>query len=240
VFTEIFYQSNIDFLNAKNGKNKSLGYTFSTLYAAGEVYIGSTIDTLTAQSFYNPHIVTIFQQILVGKSERKSETEDPEQEMQDMFDERLEQSNLWQIMVPEEFANQSYGKLFKHLLDRNLVALGLYRLPGATDNKKPYCYTNPDPKTIITYKDRVFVLGKEIPDDIALDMKYTNKYDEDNKERNTKKLLAKKNKQLMAKHSAQIFYGINEAEQIVQEGVQKNSPRGQSAPRTIYYAGSSQ
>ncbi len=78
VFTEIFYQSNIDFLNKKRDKNKSLGYNFSALYAAGEVYIASTIDTLTAQSFYNPHIITIFQQILVGKGEKKSETEDPE------------------------------------------------------------------------------------------------------------------------------------------------------------------
>lgn len=55
-----------------------MGYNFSSHYAAGEVYIASTIDTLTAQSFYNPHIITIFQQILVGKGERKSETEDPE------------------------------------------------------------------------------------------------------------------------------------------------------------------
>jgi hypothetical protein len=55
-----------------------LGYEFSTIYAAGEVYTASTIDTLTAQSFYNPHIVTIFQQILVGKGDKKSETDDTE------------------------------------------------------------------------------------------------------------------------------------------------------------------
>jgi hypothetical protein len=61
VFAEIFYQSNIDFLNSKPSKNKALGYNFSSHYAAGEVYIASTIDTLTAQSFYNPHIITIFQ-----------------------------------------------------------------------------------------------------------------------------------------------------------------------------------
>jgi predicted DNA-binding protein (MmcQ/YjbR family) len=64
--------------------------------------------------------------------------------------------------------------LFKHLLEKNLVAIGLYRLPGATDNKYPYCYTNPDPKTSITYKDRVFVLGKEIPNDLIIDVKQSN------------------------------------------------------------------
>ena len=51
------------------------------------------------------------------------------------------------------------------------MSIGLYRLAGATDNRAAYCYTNPDSGTIITYMDRVFVLGKEIPDDISLDIK---------------------------------------------------------------------
>jgi hypothetical protein len=66
------------------------------------------------------------------------------------FDERLSQGNLWQIAVPEECVNKTYDKLFKFLLDRNLVALGLYRLPGANDNKYSYVYCNPDQKTNIT------------------------------------------------------------------------------------------
>ena len=67
ILTEIYYQSNIDFLLPK-GKTHD-GFSFSTLYAAGEVYIASTIDTLTAQAFFNPHIVTIVQQILVGRGD---------------------------------------------------------------------------------------------------------------------------------------------------------------------------
>ena len=55
------------------------------------------------------------------------------------------------------------------------MAIGLYRLPGATDNRRPYCYTNPDPKTLITNKDRVFVLGVEIPNDLLLDVKRAKK-----------------------------------------------------------------
>ena len=41
-------------------------YEFYPLYAAGEVYISSTIDTLTCQAYYNPHIVTILQQLLTS------------------------------------------------------------------------------------------------------------------------------------------------------------------------------
>ena len=77
-------------------------------------------------------------------------------------------------MVPEECVNKTYEKLFRHLLERNLIPIGLYRLPMANDNFYPYVYTNPQPKTTITYKDRVFVLGKDIPKDLILDYNIEN------------------------------------------------------------------
>jgi|TARA_B110001450_G_C17569657_1_gene460257 hypothetical protein len=66
-------------------------YQLSTLYAAGEVYISAIIDTLTCQSYFNKHIVTILQQILKGESE-----EDDEQ-LRNMMKAHpdLTQSNLW-------------------------------------------------------------------------------------------------------------------------------------------------
>lgn len=47
--------------------------------------------------------------------------------------------------------------------------MALYRLRGATDNKYPYVYTNPDKDTVITHRDRVFVLGVDIPDELQGD-----------------------------------------------------------------------
>lgn len=41
--------------------------------------------------------------------------------------------------------------------------MGLYRLRGATDNEYPYVYTNPLFETVVTQRDRVFVLGVEVP-----------------------------------------------------------------------------
>lgn len=55
-----------------------------------------------------------------------------------------------------------------------MVVLGLYRLPGANDNKYPYVYSNPDPKLNITIRDRVFVLGKHIPRDLIIDFNHDN------------------------------------------------------------------
>jgi hypothetical protein len=48
-------------------------------------------------------------------------------------------------------------------LDDKLIALGLYRLRGATDNEYPYVYTNPLFETVVTHRDKVFVLGVEVP-----------------------------------------------------------------------------
>lgn len=59
------------------------------------------------------------------------------------------------------------GKTFEHLfltlLEDKLITLGLYRLKGATDNSYPYVYTNPTYDTLITHRDRAFVLGVEVP-----------------------------------------------------------------------------
>lgn len=52
------------------------------------------------------------------------------------------------------------------LLDKKLITLGLYRLKGATDNNYPYVYTNPKFDTLITHRDKAFVLGVDIPNDV--------------------------------------------------------------------------
>ena len=42
-------------------------------------------------------------------------------------------------------------------------------MPMATDNNFPYVYCNPNQKTNVTQKDRVFVLGRLIPKDLIID-----------------------------------------------------------------------
>ena len=151
IITELVYNSNIDFLLPK--KNKYKIYTLSTLFASGEVYISSIIDTITAQSYYNPHIVSLLSLILKGAEKNKKTTK-----WVNNFED-LTQSNLWQIPAPEGLYNKTFNDLFLFLLDKDLIALALYRLPGATDNKFPYVWTNPEGATI-TNQDRVFVLAK--------------------------------------------------------------------------------
>ena len=63
---------------------------------------------------------------------------------------------------------RTFGELFDYLVEeRNLIPLGLYRLPGATDNIHPYVFTNPGKDIKLTHRDRVFVLAYNIPKDLC-------------------------------------------------------------------------
>ena len=135
-------------------------YTFSTLFASGEVYISSIIDTITAQSYYNSHIVSLLNLILKGAEKQ--------QKAMKMFKD-LTHSNLWQIPAPEGLYNKTFNDLFLFMLENNLIAIALYRMPGATDNKFPYVWTNPEGATV-TNQDRVFVLGEKIPKNLNLNI----------------------------------------------------------------------
>lgn len=65
--------------------------------------------------------------------------------------------------MPESCVDKTFEHLFLTLLEDKLIALGIYRLKGATDNEYPYVYTGPSPDTIVTHKDKVFVLGSAVP-----------------------------------------------------------------------------
>mmetsp|Transcript_13887 Transcript_13887/g.18949 ORF Transcript_13887/g.18949 Transcript_13887/m.18949 type:complete len:100 (+) Transcript_13887:1052-1351(+) len=83
----------------------------------------------------------------------------------------LLQSNLWQIPVPENCIGKTFEHLFNTLLDRKLVTMALYRLRrGLNGNESPYVVTNPEAETIITHRDRAFVLGIEVPFDLQGDI----------------------------------------------------------------------
>lgn len=80
-------------------------------------------------------------------------------------------SNLWQIPVPESCIGKNFEYLFNTLLDSKLVTMALYRLKrGMSGNESPYVVTNPDASTIITHRDKAFVLGIEIPTELQGDI----------------------------------------------------------------------
>eukprot|EP01022_Parablepharisma_sp_SALTPOND_P016481 TRINITY_DN2420_c0_g1_i1.p1 TRINITY_DN2420_c0_g1~~TRINITY_DN2420_c0_g1_i1.p1 ORF type:complete len:1016 (+),score=87.41 TRINITY_DN2420_c0_g1_i1:1170-4217(+) len=155
IILELANPANIKYLELR-GRDYEGDFDFSPVFAAGDVYTYSIIDTLTAQAYFNPHIVTIFHQLLRGLDSKSTLVRSAKE---------LKQGKLLQIPVPEEFINKQFRELFLYLLDTyNLLPLGIYRMPGATDNRYPYVYTNPDPECRLSHKDKVFVLGKKKPE----------------------------------------------------------------------------
>jgi hypothetical protein len=68
------------------------------------------------------------------------------------------------LPVPKAFYNKEFKKLFKYLIKKqNILCLGLYRLTNCKDNKFPYIVTNPDPSTILSERDLVFILSQYNP-----------------------------------------------------------------------------
>lgn len=95
---------------------------------------------------------------------------------------------MWQIPIPEDylvifkiklclyFQNKTFGDLFNYLAaERELIPLGLYRymsqfvsliffrLPGSTDNKYPYVYTNPPATVLIKFGLFLTLIDKANP-----------------------------------------------------------------------------
>ena len=59
---------------------------------------------------------------------------------------------------------QTFEKIFEYLIrQHNILAIGLYRKVGAKDNSHPYVVTNPDPETILTKFDTLFILSEKSP-----------------------------------------------------------------------------
>ena len=158
VMTELVYDSNIEFLLPDNELKKfdrlETNYVNTSVFSSGEVYVSSLIDTLTCQAFYNKHIVTIIDQLLTGG--RNGLNHNISYICQSVG---LKSSNLWHMDIPTKFIDKTFLELFTSFCDQGIIALGLYRLPGARDNNYPYVYTKPNPNTILTHRDKIFVLS---------------------------------------------------------------------------------
>ena len=158
IMTELIFESNIEYLlpqyEISHLNPDNINYNITSVFSSGEVYINSIIDSLTAQAYYNKHIVTIVHQLLTGGKNSANNTIRKICE-----DVGLKSSNFWQTNIPEKFINKTFGELYDEFCENNLVILGIYRLQGARDNNTGYIYTKPKVDTLVTHRDKAFVLA---------------------------------------------------------------------------------
>ena len=125
---------------------KKYGVYHTEIYAMGETYISSVMDTLIAQAFYNNALISVLDQVIVGNSSGGNDLE--------------ENCNLFPLRVPTTYIGRTFSELFNYLCEKKaIIALGLYRYAEQATTK-PYIVTNPPEDLALTDRDLVFVLSK--------------------------------------------------------------------------------
>ena len=143
---------NMSHINDEIEDNKeNLVYELTPVFAAGEVYLPSLVDKITAQILYNSNLLSILNLLLIG--EKKPE-KISDKKLAQMFD--IEGTNLF--LIPSEPRNESFGDMFHRLLYKyNMISIALYR--KNVTQKFYYVYINPKETTLIRDTDMIFVLS---------------------------------------------------------------------------------
>lgn len=177
IVVEIFNSQNISYLDAHNVI--AAHYRSSRPFAAGSIFAAAALDSLVCQAYFNPLIVKIVRKLSTGVDTIDKVdllTQTLSQELQKAGKEsevvsarknsilnRVIESSLYSINLPEDTANKTYGNLFQVLAKQSIIPLGLLRSRGAVKLESSlsdcYVYTNPNRSTIVYPSDKIFVLS---------------------------------------------------------------------------------
>ena len=150
-----FYENTQSHINDENEEynKENLLYEITPIFAAGEVYLPSLVDKITAQLFYNSNLLTIINLLLVGEKQPEKKSD---QKLEKMIN--FKGTNLF--LIPSEPRNESFGDMFNRLLFKyNIISIALYR-KNVSENFY-YVYTNPRETTLIRDTDMIFVLSRK-------------------------------------------------------------------------------
>lgn len=93
-------------------------FTLLGPFAAGAVYVDSLQDKLAVQAYYNPNLLRVIRELVVGQAEEETYQEP-----------NVTPSHLTFTPVPARFHGKSYIQLFQYLISKQMqIPLGLYRL----------------------------------------------------------------------------------------------------------------
>ena len=159
----------IGYLSATGDENIDLhGFWLNEAFASGELYISSMLDTLICQAFYDPYILNIISQLMLGESTFKF----PEETLNRLNKHKFLNSslNLYKIKeLLEKFKYQnneitkkiSFKLIFEFLVDKNMVPIGILRTSSDYYRQK-YVFLAPSKETLIDYEnDGIYVISSE-------------------------------------------------------------------------------
>ena len=174
IIADLISSKAIGFISTLGDEHMDIfGYWLNEAFASGELYISSMLDTIICQAFYNPYILNIISQLMLGESSFKF----PEEILN-----RLEQLkyiksslNLYKIKeVLEKFrynqevpaSKMTFKILFEFLIEKNMIPIGILRGPTSSYSQK-YVFLAPNKEVLINLeKDEVYVISSEEEQDI--------------------------------------------------------------------------
>ena len=173
IIAELISVSALSFLNSEdNDENiiKEQGYWLSPSFAVGEIFIGSMLDTLICQAFYNPFITNIIKQLIMGSAGSNFSVN-----FQNKLNEKkISQSTLYLLPIKDELIrlgirdiqkNMIYRELFDLFVKNNIVPIGLYRNNSnffMEEINQSYVYMCPGKDDLVdTGKDKIYILANE-------------------------------------------------------------------------------
>ena len=183
IIADLISSNSIGYINNTGGENMdNFGFWLNEAFASGELYISSMLDTLICQSFYNPYILNIIYQLMLGESAFKF----PEQTLNRLNKFKLIKSslNLYKIndLLEKYKYNQdmnnskiSFKVLFEFLVEKNMIPIGVLRT-NALNNQR-FVYLAPAREVMINIeKDEIYVICSEEGQDLEEQKKNFEQY----------------------------------------------------------------
>ncbi|CAG8578815.1 11864_t:CDS:10, partial [Ambispora gerdemannii] len=120
VFVEFVHTDNMKFMSEDTAAiDKEMQAHHSPAFMAGTCFSLSMLDSIICQSYYQPHIVAIIHQMLFGAP--------PLQLPSGTILSAPAHSHVFQIPMPQAYVGAQYCELFRDMLGKKVVPLGLYR-----------------------------------------------------------------------------------------------------------------
>lgn len=103
-------------------------YDQTPVFASGEVYLSSLMDSLICQAYYNTALIIVLKQLIIGEAKKTTNQGSKRFKIQDTDFSHVPTSNLYHIKVPKYYHGKRYSKLFDNLTTRRyMIPLGLFR-----------------------------------------------------------------------------------------------------------------
>ncbi|KAL7752186.1 hypothetical protein RI367_002231 [Sorochytrium milnesiophthora] len=150
-------------------------------FMSGHVFSQSLLDSLLAQTYYNPNLLAVLKRLIFaekrtmlevlmaeearpGKKRSRPAAPGYDSQKQQLFTLAAQHTHLFQCLIGPSFIGKAYGELHQYLTRKHkALALALYRTVSKNGSLQSFTIVNPEADLVVKRDDKVFVLSQEKP-----------------------------------------------------------------------------